>query len=79
MRKPDAHSDLLAKLTAFESANPMKRGPVCTACRLPEKAQAFILAARERGSTFRSISAVLAGEGLKATEWTLGRHMRDKH
>lgn len=79
MRKPDAHSDLLAKLTAFEAANQVKRGPTCTACRLPRPLRDLMVAGRQRGSTFRAISAVIAAEGHKASGYVLARHLRDGH
>jgi hypothetical protein len=72
--------DLLAKLKAFELANPSKRGPLCTVCRLPENLRAFIVEGKRQGSTLRSIAAVINSEGpYKATEYTVGRHLRDGH
>jgi hypothetical protein len=73
MKQPD----LMAKLKAFEAAHPRVTGPVCSVCRLPADVRAFVAKAREAGSTFRTIAAVLAGEGHKVSTYTVGRHHRE--
>jgi hypothetical protein len=76
MRKPD---DLLAKLKAFELANPSHPGPKCTVCRLPALERAFVDDGRKQGAKFRAIAAVLAGEGHRVSHYTIARHVRDGH
>jgi hypothetical protein len=73
MKQPD----LMAKLKAFEAAHPRVVGPVCSVCRLPADVRAFIVKAREKGSTFRTIAAVLTGEGHKISTYSVGRHHRE--
>lgn len=68
---------LLEKLQAFDAANRRKPGPLCAACRLPEKDREDVIKAREKGITLRTISAVLAQEGHTVSAYTLGRHTRD--
>ena len=73
MKQPD----LMAKLRAFEAAHPRLTGPACGACKLPPDVRAFIGQARAKGSTFRTIAAVLAEEGHKVSTYTVGRHHRE--
>jgi hypothetical protein len=78
MRKQSGHADLLEKLKAFEEANPLRRGPLCTVCALPEKYRSFIADSR-KGTTLRALAAVINSEGQKVTHYCIGRHLRDGH
>lgn len=67
----------MAKLRAFEAANPSRPGPQCGICKLPEPLRAFLNEGRASGSTFRVLAAIVTAEGHKVTGNMVAYHLRE--
>ncbi len=74
-----AHSDLLAKLKAFEAAHPKINGPRCAVCLLPDSFRRFVSEAKAKKSTsYGTIgTAVLSSEGEPVTHKSVANHVRE--
>lgn len=67
---------LLEKLKAFAAENETRKGPMCSACALPDPVRESLAAAREARYTFPQIAAVLAKDGHRVAAGTISRHLR---
>lgn len=65
------------KLSAYLAANPIRRGPVCTVCVLPEDMQEALAAEHSRGTPATMLSRFLRSEGVQVSGNTLARHFRE--